>query len=478
MISPKSLIKRHDFMYEIPRTGHMRVPARIVASPSMIDAIFRDNAPEQAANVAWLPGIIGYSYAMPDIHWGYGFPIGGVAAFDPDEGVVSPGGVGYDINCGVRLMRTDLLQKDIAKHLEPLTNTLFKTIPSGVGSTGSVRLSNKDQKNVLREGARWAVEQGMGSSGDLTHIEESGCMPGADPTQVSERAMKRGQKQLGTLGSGNHFVEIGMVDKVFDPRIADRLGLEYGRITVTIHTGSRGFGHQVCDDFLKIMLRAVEKYRISIPDRQLCCAPISSQEGQAYLGAMACAVNFAFCNRQLISHRVRQAFSSVLGSSTHLDTVYEVAHNIAKMETHTLDGEQKRVCVHRKGATRAFAPHHPDIPAEYRDIGQPVLIPGDMGRYSFVLVGTERAMAETFGSTCHGAGRVLSRRQAVKQAKGRDIRKELASSGTVIRASSYGTLAEEMSGAYKDVADVVDSVVGAGLSKAVVRLAPLGVIKG
>ena len=477
----KDLKKIHDYLWEIPKRGKMRVPARIYASEHMLEDVFRDNAPEQAANVACLPGIVNYSYAMPDIHWGYGFPIGGVAAFDVDEGVISPGGVGYDINCGVRLLRTDLHQKDIEPRIKEIVDALFRNIPSGVGSTGQTKLSQSEEKHVLLKGARWAVEHGFGTEEDLDKIEENGTMPGANPDVVSAQALKRGQAQLGTLGSGNHFVEIGVVQEIFDEHAASVLGLEKGQVTLIVHTGSRGFGHQVCEDNIKIMLRASEKYGIELPDRQLCCAPVKSPEGQNYLAAMACAVNFAFCNRQMITHWARGALERALGASQktiNVQVVYEVAHNIAKLETHEINGQKRQVCVHRKGATRAFGPGHPAIPEAYREIGQPVLIPGDMGRYSYVLVGTNTAMEETFGSTCHGAGRVLSRKKAIKAAKGRALKQELEDRGIYVKASSYATMAEEMPEAYKDVSDVVEAVAGAGISKKVAKLKPMGVIKG
>jgi len=477
----ENLIQVSEHLYEIPQQGKMRVPARIYASSKMIPDIIKDNAAGQAAHVAWLPGIINYSFAMPDIHWGYGFPIGGVAAFDLDQGVVSPGGVGYDINCGVRLLRTDLERKDIQGKLLQLVDGLFARIPSGVGSTGTIKLSRKEEKRVLEMGAAWAVENNYGGADDLDKIEENGTMAGADPDLVSEHALERGRQQLGTLGSGNHFVELGVVQEVYDEEAAAVLGLRKNQITLTIHTGSRGLGHQVCDDTIKIMLQASRKYGIELPDRQLCCAPVKSAEGQGYLAAMAAAVNFAFANRQMITHWAREALQKTLGMSRQalrVKVVYEVAHNIAKIEKHLVNGVEKQVCVHRKGATRSFAPHHPEIPADYRAIGQPVLIPGDMGRYSYVLVGTQQAMAETFGSACHGAGRVMSRSQAMKSAKGRTLHEELAEQGIIVRASSRDTLAEEMPDAYKDVAEVVQTVVSAGLARKVVKLKPLGVIKG
>ena len=473
--------KIHDFLYEIPKQGKMRVPARIYASEEMLPDILRDHAAEQAANVAWLPGILNYSYAMPDIHWGYGFPIGGVAAFDLDNGVISPGGVGYDINCGVRLLRTDLERKDIQERLPQLVDNLFRSIPSGVGSTGALKLSKQEEKRVLQKGARWAVENDYGSEQDLDKIEENGTMANADPEQISNHALERGRAQLGTLGSGNHFVEIGVVQEIYDEAAAQVLNLRKNQVTLIIHTGSRGLGHQVCDDYIKTMLKASQKYGIELPDRQLCCAPVTSPEGQHYLSAMSAAVNFAFANRQMITHWARQALQKTLQIGTremNIQVVYEVAHNIAKIESHLVDGKMKKVCVHRKGATRAFGPNHPAIPEAYRSIGQPVLIPGDMGRYSFVLVGTEQAMNETFGSSCHGAGRVMSRTQAIKTARGRSLYEELSDRGIVVRASSHETMAEEIPEAYKDVAQVVDAVHGAGIARKVAKLKPLGVIKG
>jgi len=477
----EKLKKINDFLFEIPKTGKMNVPARIYATENMLPDILRDNAPEQARNVACLPGIVNYSFAMPDMHWGYGFPIGGVAAFDMEDGVISPGGVGYDINCGVRLLRTDLSRKDIQGKITHIVDRLFSSIPSGVGSTGPVKLSPAEENKVLKDGAHWAVANGYGYKEDLDKIEETGRMPGAVPDYVSDHALKRGKAQLGTLGSGNHFVEVGYVEQVFDEKIAARLGLFKDQVTVIVHTGSRGLGHQICDDFIKVMLAAANKYGIYLPDRQLCCAPVTSPEGQRYLGAMAAGVNFAFCNRQLITHWTREAFMRALGAgpkTVNMQVVYEVAHNIAKIEEHKVNGKNKKLCVHRKGATRAFGPGHPAVPESYRDIGQPVLIPGDMGRYSYVLVGTENAMRETFGSTCHGAGRLMSRKKAKKNAQGRSLFKELQDKGVYVKASSKATMAEEMPEAYKNVANVVDAVAGAGISKIVARLKPMGVIKG
>ncbi|MDZ7378851.1 MAG: RtcB family protein [candidate division KSB1 bacterium] len=480
MTEPK-LRKVNDFLWEIPREGKMRVPGRIYASAEMLPDVTRDNAHEQVANVAQLPGIVKFSLAMPDIHWGYGFPIGGVAAFDVSEGVISPGGVGYDINCGVRLLRTDLERKAIEPRIKEVVAALFRAIPSGVGSKGQLRLSAQEEKQVLTQGAHWAVRNGYGRPEDLDKIEENGQMKGADPSAVSAKAMERGRPQLGTLGSGNHFVEVGYVEEIFDQSLAAALGMFKDQVTIIVHTGSRGFGHQVCDDYIAVMLRASQKYGIELPDRQLCCAPVKSPEGQQYLAAMACAVNFAFCNRQMITHWARDAFEKAMGMSPrdiNVQVVYEVAHNIAKLERHVVDGKEMELCVHRKGATRAFPPGHPDVPEQYRTIGQPVLIPGDMGRYSYVLVGTQKAMEETFGSTCHGAGRVMSRHQAIKSAKGRALHRELEDHGIFVMASSRETMAEEMPEAYKDVSQVVEAVHGAGISVKVAKLRPMGVIKG
>jgi len=473
--------KVQDYLWEIPKEGKMRVPARIYATENMMSDIRGDNAAQQAMNVAHLPGILKYSLAMPDIHWGYGFPIGGVAAFDLDDGVISPGGVGYDINCGVRLMTTKLERAQITPKLPGLVKSLFKHIPTGVGARGELKVDNQTQKRILQRGAGWAVENDFESESDLEFIEENGCVTEADPSSVSERAFERGKNQLGTLGSGNHFLEVGYVSEIYDLEAAKTLGLEIDQVTVIIHCGSRGFGHQVCDDYLKIMIRVAEKYGIELPDRQLCCAPIKSSEGQKYLGAMRCAVNFAFADRQVIASWTRKAFREALelsGNEIGLRTVYEVAHNIAKIEKHQIDSRRQNVCVHRKGATRAFAPGSDEIPQVYKKVGQPVLIPGDMGRYSYVLVGAEAAMTDTFGSTCHGAGRSMSRTKAKKVARGRSVARELEDRGIFVKASSRRTIDEELPEAYKDVSQVVDACQLAGISKKVAQLRPLGCIKG
>ena len=474
--------KIDDYRWRIPKTGKMKTDGVVYTNEKMLRDIRNDQSLLQVANVAWLPGIVGYSLAMPDIHWGYGFPIGGVAAFDLHKGIISPGGVGYDINCGVRLMRSGLRRSDIKGKIDILVDALFANIPSGVGSRRKdMKLNREKEKKVFLKGAKWAVEQGYGSVDDLEHIEERGCIPNADPDFVSERAMERGMNQLGTLGSGNHFVEIGFVSEIYDYKLASALGLEEEQVTVIVHTGSRGLGHQVCDDYIKIMLQASNKYGIELPDRQLCCAPVDSEEGRQYLGAMACAANYAFANRQMITHWVRETLEQVLKmgpKNLKLDLIYDVCHNIAKIEEHQISGKKRRLCVHRKGATRAFPPNHPDMPECYRGTGQPVLIPGDMGRYSYILVGTEKALEETFGSTCHGAGRVMSRHQAIKAAKGRAILKELKDQGIIVRSAGRATIVEEMSDAYKDVTDVVEVVHNAGISQKVAKLMPMGVIKG
>ena len=471
-----------DYRWRVPKRGRMRVSGLIYAEESLIPAIVEDKAVEQVANVACLPGIVGHSIAMPDIHWGYGFPIGGVAAFDPDDdGVVSPGGVGYDINCGVRLLSSVLTRDEIAPRLAQLADALFANIPSGVGShRKDLRLTARELDGVLADGAGWAVGRGFGERAELEVLEERGAIPWAEPRAVSERAKERGRPQLGTVGSGNHFVEVQWVDEVYDAAAAAQLGLAQGSVTILIHSGSRGLGYQVCDDFIKVMLKAAAKYGIELPDRQLCCAPLGSDEGRRYLGAMGAAANFAFANRHLMAHWVRESIEHGLGFAPRehrLRTVYDVCHNIAKLERHETPKGVRELCVHRKGATRAFGPGHPALPAAYRDLGQPVLIPGDMGRYSFVMLGCENS-GEAFGSACHGAGRRMSRSAAKKLAAGRPVVRELAAQGIEIRAAGMGTVLEEIPEAYKDVADVVGAVDGAGLARKVARLRPLAVIKG
>jgi tRNA-splicing ligase RtcB len=471
-----------DVTWDIPRTGNMVVPGRIFASEQQIQAIVSDGAAQQVVNVACLPGIVRYSLAMPDAHSGYGFPIGGVAATDPDnDGVISPGGVGYDINCGVRLMTTRLPYSVVQPKLQELVSRLFNSIPCGVGSSGAIRkLSPKDMKQLLEQGSKWALEQGYGTQSDLRTTEESGCMRGADASIVSERAKSRGESQAGTLGSGNHFAELGVVDKVFDERIANVYGLHEGDVTFMIHSGSRGLGYQVCDDYVHVMMRAGAKYGIDLPDRQLCCAPVHSREGREYLAAMAAAANFAWANRQIMMHFGRNAIKDVIGVSdrelgAHL--LYDVCHNIAKFEVHEVAGVRKRLCVHRKGATRAF-PGGRDVPDEYAGVGQPVLIPGDMGTASYVCAGTDGAMAETFGSCCHGAGRLMSRTAAKKTRDGASVVRDLAAKQIVVMARSQSTLSEEMPEAYKNIDSVAEVVDRAGIGKRVARIRPIGVVKG
>ncbi len=472
------------YLWRIPPDAKpgMRVPGLVYADDGLMEAIRRDGSLEQVANAAALPGIVKASLAMPDIHQGYGLPVGGVVATDATLGVVSPGGVGYDINCGVRLLRTDLSGEDLRPRLSSVLDALSEAIPAGVGSRGRVTLSpGEERRGPVVRGARWAVERGFGTTDELERIESHGVLPDADPDAVSSKAYERGRGQLGTLGSGNHFLELQVVDHVMAPDAATVLGLEVGRVTVMIHTGSRGFGHQVCTDALAPMQSAMRRHGISLPDRQLACAPLDSAEARTYLGAMRAAANFAFANRHCLSHWTRETLERTLGVSPRqlgLTLVYDVAHNIAKEEVHEDEGRRRRLVVHRKGATRAYPPGHPELPGAYRAIGQPVLIPGDMGRYSYVLVGMPGAMRDTFGSTCHGAGRILSRTAAVKAARGRSIAHELLARGIVARASGRESLAEEMPEAYKDVKSVVEVVERAGLSRVVARLRPLGVIKG
>jgi len=465
----------------IPRTGGMRVPGMIYADEELLRDINTDDSFKQVMNVAHLPGIIKYSLAMPDMHWGYGFPIGGVAAIDLETGVISPGGVGYDINCGCRLMASNLTYDDVRPKLARLVRDLFNSIPSGVGSTGVIKLSPGEERSVLADGAAWAVKNGYGTPDDLDRTEERGAMEGADPDAVSPRALTRGREQLGTLGSGNHFLEVDLVEEIFDARVANVFGLAVGMVCVMIHSGSRGLGYQVCDDHLREMGRAVAKYGITLPDRQLASAPLDSPEGRAYFAAMASAANYAWANRQCLMHWTRETFQKTLGvspSALNLRLVYDVCHNIAKKETHTVDGKKKRVCVHRKGATRAFPAGHRDLPECYRPVGQPVLIPGDMGTNSYVLVGTDRAMEETFGSTCHGAGRVRSRTQSKKLTDSAHLLKELEDRGILVMARGKKTIAEEAPEAYKDIDRVVEVVHRAGIATKVAKLRPLGVIKG
>ncbi len=460
----------------------MRVDGLIFASEALLEQIRKDQAPDQVANVAFLPGIQHASLAMPDIHWGYGFCIGGVCATDPQEGgVISPGGVGYDINCGVRLVRSNLFYREVKGHLRTLVEELFRNVPAGVGRSGRYKFDRKELQHLLGQGAGYLLGRDLAVPRDVDYAEARGRLDGAEPDAVSDHALKRGSEQCGTLGSGNHFLEVQVVDHVFDEEAASAMGLEKDQICVMIHSGSRGLGYQVCDDALAELRNAPQKYGIDLPDRQLACAPVDSPEGQKYIGAMRAAANFAWCNRQLLMQQAREVFASVFGrpwEELQMNLVYDVCHNIAKFEEHTVNGKRKRLWVHRKGATRAFPPDHPEVPAAYRGVGQPVFIPGDMGRASWVLVGQPGSMERTFGTTCHGAGRAMSRTAAVKDAGGRRIDKELEARGVIARAQSRKGLAEEQPKAYKNVDDVVEVVHRAGLSRKVARMRPIGVIKG
>jgi tRNA-splicing ligase RtcB len=460
------------------KNPEMTIPVRAYATEKLFKEM-EEGVFKQAENVAQLPGIQKASLVMPDGHYGYGFPIGGVAAFDLETGVVSPGGVGYDINCGVRLLTTELMEKDVRPRLKELVDRLFTKIPSGVGSKSKLRISESELDDVALTGARWAVEQGLGVEEDLAHMEENGCIKGANPQNISKRAKERGRPQLGTLGAGNHFLEVQKVDRIYDNKIARKFGIHSkDQIVVMVHTGSRGFGHQIADDYIKVMLSAAHRYGIKLPDKELACAPLNSPEARKYLSAMYCAVNYAFCNRETITHWVRESFRDMLGKDGELRLIYDVCHNIAKFEKHKVDGEIKELCVHRKGATRAFPAGRTEIPSTYRDEGQPVIIPGDMGTASYVLVGTEKALEETWGSTCHGAGRVMSRHGAIKRFRGTDIQRKLEAKGQVVKATNPKILAEEASEAYKDIDEVIKSVSLSGISTPVARLTPLGVAKG
>jgi tRNA-splicing ligase RtcB len=469
-----------QYKYLIPREGRMEVDAAFYASKEILEGLEAENyaSLRQLANVATLPGIVEPALTMPDIHWGYGFPIGGVAAFDPDKGgVVSPGGIGFDVNCGVRLLTSGIDREELERRKAPLADALYESVPSGMGvGRKDFQLSRRVLEEVLVEGSAPLVERGFGEVEDLAHTESGGRLVGADPEAVSERAYKRGGSQLGTLGSGNHFLEVQYVDEVYDEEVARAFGLATGRITVLIHSGSRGLGHQVCQDYVERFLEAAPGYGIDLVDKQLAAVPIESPEGETYLKAMSAAANFAFANRQLIAHFTREAFASAGFDSEehHLSVLYDLAHNNAKFEEHG----GRTVLVHRKGATRAFGPGIEELPEEYRSVGQPVLVPGDMGRYSFVLAGTEGAMRETFGSSAHGAGRKMSRRQAKKAAKGRNLTREMEDVGILVRAAGRATVDEEMSEAYKDAADVIEATHGAGIGRKVARLRPLVVVKG
>jgi tRNA-splicing ligase RtcB len=483
MISLHELKRISDYEWEIPQSfrGDMRVPVRLFATRRLLEQVMDDLSLQQAVNAATLPGLVGYVVVMPDMHQGYGFPIGGVAATRYPDGVVSPGAIGYDINCGVRLLASQIDYDDAADYLGELATALDQACPSGVGGKGDLRMSEAELDRVCREGARWALKAGCATEADLRRTEEGGRLEGADPGKVSARAKERGRPQLGTLGSGNHFIEVEVVEQVFDREAAEAMGLSEGKLALQIHCGSRGFGHQICQDYVDDFQGVPRKYGISLPDRELVCAPLNSPEGQAYLGAMRCAANYAFANRQLLAHNARGAFERVLAGKVknwHLHQVYDIAHNMGKIETHIVDGQPVKVCVHRKGATRAFGPGAAELPPEYQSIGQPVLVPGSMGTASWVLAGTADSMARSFGSSCHGAGRVMSRARAKKTVRGERLRQELESDGIHVRAGSMAGLAEEAPQAYKDVDAVVETVSGARIARKVARMRPVAVVKG
>jgi tRNA-splicing ligase RtcB (3'-phosphate/5'-hydroxy nucleic acid ligase) len=483
MVNLQDLIKITDYEWEIPKNfrSDMRVPVRLFATRYLLEQVKGDRSLEQAVNSATLPGLVGHVIVMPDMHQGYGFPIGGVAATRYPDGVVSPGGIGYDINCGVRLLASQVAHEQAADLLGELASALNKHCPSGVGGKGAVRISDSELDQVCIHGSSWAKKNGFATAEDVRRTEESGCIDGADPSKVSKRARESGLPQLGSLGAGNHFIEVDVVDQIFDAEAARVMGLVQGNLVVQIHCGSRGFGHQVCSDYVRDLQGAVKRYGIVLPDRELVCAPLDSPEGQAYLGAMRCAANYAFTNRQILAHNARKAFEQVFAGKVRdweLHQVYDIAHNMGKLETHEVDGKRMKVCVHRKGATRAFGPGAEGLPPEYASIGQPVLVPGSMGTASWVLVGTQESMQRSFGSSCHGAGRVMSRSQAKKTIWGEDLRKDLEAEGIHIRAGSMAGLAEEAPSAYKDVDAVVETVAGAKIAEKVARLRPLAVIKG
>jgi tRNA-splicing ligase RtcB len=484
MVARSDLVRISEYVWEIPKSyrADMKVPARIYASERLLELAFRDRSMEQLVNTAAMPGVVKWVLVMPDAHQGYGPPIGGVVPTRYPEGVISPGAVGYDINCGVRLMASDLIAEDVKEEVSGLISALFRNIPSGVGKGGGARrVSAHEMDQVLVKGAGWAVKAGYGRAEDLERLEEAGAMAGAEPSAVSPRAKQRGGPQLGTLGSGNHFIEIQKVDQIYDEEVARVFGLFEGQLAVAIHSGSRGLGHQVCSDYVKSLQGAVQKYNIKLPDRQLVCAPLNTPEGRRYFGAMASAANYAWANRQCMAHLARRSFEEVLAGKVRdydLHTVYDVAHNIAKIEDHVVDGQEMKLCVHRKGATRAFGPGHAAVTPTYRAVGQPVLVPGDMGTASYVLVGTADAMTETFGTSCHGAGRVMSRSAAKKKIHGGTLRRELEAQGIQVRASSMPGLAEEAPDAYKDIDAVIEVVHGAGLARKVARLRPMAVMKG
>lgn len=483
MITLKNLERISPYVWEIPKSyrADMRVPARVYASKTLLEKALTDKSIEQLVNAATLPGIVGYAIAMPDVHQGYGFPVGGVAATRLPDGVISPGSIGYDINCGVRLLASDLYADEVEPHLDDLAAALYHNCPSGLGKGGRYRLDDGEMDSVLAQGAHWCLKRGLATQHDVIHTEEGGRLPKAAPGKVSRRARDRGRDQIGTLGSGNHFLEVDRVAETYDEAAADAFGLRPGQVVLLIHCGSRGLGHQVCTDYVRDFQQALARFRIQLPDRELVCAPLNSPEGEAYVGAMQAAANFAFANRQVLAHLAREAFEQVLapaGLPFQLRQVYDVAHNIGKFEQHAVDGKRMQVCVHRKGATRAFPPGHDDVPAGYRSVGQPVLVPGSMGTASYVLAGMPGAMEQTFGSACHGAGRNLSRTAAKKQVRGETLQQDLTRRGIRIRAGSMSGLAEEAPFAYKEVEEVIAVVQGAGIARAVARLEPLAVIKG
>lgn len=480
-MKPLSIRRLDPYRIEIEKQPPMRTRGIIYANAKIERVMEHENVFEQVANVAHLPGIVGPSIAMPDIHWGYGFPIGGVAAFDLEEGIISPGGVGYDINCGVCCLTSNLSREEVTAQIDRLLPSLFRNIPSGVGSSNrSMEVGTREFRDVLEKGSLWSMKKGYLPREDIDAHEEKGCITGADPEAVSARAIERGQPQLGTLGSGNHFLELDVVDRIMDDKIAKSFGLFEGQVVVQIHTGSRGLGHQICDEHVHAMLRSIQRYGIELPDRQLACAPVQSREGREYFSAMACAANFAFANRDMIACLVRETFEQCFGKSCGqlgMRLLYDCCHNIAKMEKIDWEGSESKVCIHRKGATRALPPGDPRLPDRFARTGQPVLVPGDMGRMSFVLAGA-RGAHETFFSACHGAGRVLSRHEAKKRSRGREIVKELLKHDIHAMAASRATLAEEIPEAYKDVSDVVETIAGAGIAVPVARLKPFAIMKG
>jgi tRNA-splicing ligase RtcB (3'-phosphate/5'-hydroxy nucleic acid ligase) len=483
MVSLHDIKQVEAYLYEIPASFRkdMRVPARFYTDATLLEGVINDKSLEQLVNTATLPGVVKYALAMPDIHQGYGFPIGGVVATEFPHGVISPGGVGYDINCGVRLLATHLERAEVAPYLDDLASTLYSHCPSGVGKGGSVKLKPGELDRLMETGSKWALQRGFASDSDLERTEEGGCLQGADPEKVSPRAKDRGKGQVGTLGAGNHFIEVDVVEKILDAQAAQRIGLFEGQIAVQIHCGSRGLGHQVCGDYVNRFQKTISRYGYQLPDRELVYAPLSSPEGQDYLAAMKAAANYAFANRQVLVYHIRRSFEQALAGKVknhHVYQIYDIAHNMAKIETHVCDGKPIELCVHRKGATRAFGPGSPVLPAVYRDIGQPVLVPGSMGTASWVLLGTEASMNQTFGSTCHGAGRTMSRKQSKKSVHGAGLRDELESRGIRVRAGSMAGLAEEAPTAYKDVDRIVDVVHAAGIARKIAKLVPLAVIKG